>query len=88
MVCPPAQRCGGARPDDGLSLADHEASASSRGDLGTGTRPLCDLLVMNEAHTLAPAGGFTTYTRSTLALSSQARKHGLGLVFATSPRTG
>ncbi|AFM15652.1 putative ATPase [Mycolicibacterium chubuense NBB4] len=48
-----------------------------------GERPLGGLLVMDEAQTLAPAKGFTACTRSTLALSSQARKYGLGLVFAT-----
>jgi len=40
-------------------------------------RPLRGLLVMDEAQTLAPARGFTACTRSTLALSSQARKYGL-----------
>jgi hypothetical protein len=46
-------------------------------------RPLRGLLVMDEAQTLAPAQKFTACTRSTLALSSQARKYGLGLIFAT-----
>ncbi|MDY6999885.1 MAG: DUF87 domain-containing protein [Actinomycetota bacterium] len=48
-----------------------------------GERPLGGLLVMDEAQTLAPSKGFTACKRSTLALSSQARKYGLGLVFAT-----
>ena len=48
-----------------------------------GERPLGGLLVMDEAQTLAPSRGFTACKRSTLALSSQARKYGLGLVFAT-----
>lgn len=48
-----------------------------------GDRPLGGLLVMDEAQTLAPQSGFTACTRSTLALSSQARKYGLGLIFAT-----
>lgn len=48
-----------------------------------GDRPLGGLLVMDEAQNFAPARGFTACTRSTLALSSQARKYGLGLVFAT-----
>lgn len=48
-----------------------------------GERPLGGLLVMDEAQNFAPAKGFTACTRSTLALSSQARKYGLGLVFAT-----
>jgi adenylylsulfate kinase-like enzyme len=53
-----------------------------------GTRPLGGLLVMDEAQTIAPAKGFTACTRSTLALSSQARKYGLGLVFATQAPKG
>ncbi|MCV7281725.1 DUF87 domain-containing protein [Mycolicibacterium flavescens] len=48
-----------------------------------GDRPLGGLLVMDEAQTLAPSKGYTACTRSTLALASQARKYGLGLVFAT-----
>ncbi|MDX1874546.1 DUF87 domain-containing protein [Mycolicibacterium sp. 120266] len=46
-------------------------------------RPLGGLLVMDEAQTLAPAKGVTASLRSTLALASQARKYGLGLIFAT-----
>ena len=53
-----------------------------------GTRPLRGLLVMDEAQTLAPSRGFTSCTRSTVALSSQARKYGLGLVFATQAPKG
>jgi hypothetical protein len=53
-----------------------------------GERPLRGLLVMDEAQTLAPSRGFTACTRSTLALSSQARKYGLGLVFATQAPKG
>ncbi|MGY4653744.1 helicase HerA domain-containing protein [Mycobacterium sp. URHB0021] len=53
-----------------------------------GKRPLRGLLVMDEAQTIAPAKGFTACTRSTLALSSQARKYGLGLVFATQAPKG
>ncbi|GIH06814.1 ATPase [Rhizocola hellebori] len=48
-----------------------------------GDRPLGGLLVMDEAQTLAPSGAMTACTQSTLALASQARKYGLGLVFAT-----
>jgi hypothetical protein len=48
-----------------------------------GDRPLGGLLVMDEAQTLAPSGPMTACTRSTIALASQARKYGLGLVFAT-----
>ena len=53
-----------------------------------GARPLRGLLMMDEAQTIAPAKGFTACTRSTLALSSQARKYGLGLVFATQAPKG
>ncbi|WP_326553322.1 helicase HerA domain-containing protein [Micromonospora sp. NBC_01813] len=48
-----------------------------------GDRPLGGLFVMDEAQTLAPSGALTACTQSTLALASQARKYGLGLVFAT-----
>ncbi|OLF08248.1 helicase HerA domain-containing protein [Actinophytocola xanthii] len=48
-----------------------------------GDRPLGGLLVMDEAQTLAPAVGTTPSTQSTLMLVAQARKYGLGLVFAT-----
>ncbi|MFC7646929.1 hypothetical protein ACFQX6_45110 [Streptosporangium lutulentum] len=48
-----------------------------------GDRPLGGLFVMDEAQTFAPSGAMTACTKSTLALASQARKYGLGLVFAT-----
>ncbi|MDG4763029.1 DUF87 domain-containing protein [Solwaraspora sp. WMMD406] len=48
-----------------------------------GDRPLGGLFVMDEAQTLAPSGAVTACTQSTLTLTSQARKYGLGLVFAT-----
>jgi hypothetical protein len=48
-----------------------------------GDRPLGGLFVMDEAQSLAPSGAMTACTQSTLALASQARKYGLGLVFAT-----
>jgi hypothetical protein len=52
-----------------------------------GERPLGGILVMDEAQNFAPSMGSTPCTQSTLALSPQARKYGLGLVFATqSPR--
>lgn len=52
-----------------------------------GDRPLGGLYVMDEAQTFAPSGRSTPCTYSTIALASQARKYGLGLVFATqSPR--
>lgn len=53
-----------------------------------GDRPLGALFVMDEAQTLAPAGAMTACTGSTLALASQARKYGLGLVFATQSPKG
>lgn len=53
-----------------------------------GGRPLGGLFVMDEAQTLAPSGAMTACTESTLALASQARKYGLGLVFATQAPKG
>jgi hypothetical protein len=53
-----------------------------------GDRPLGGLFVMDEAQTLAPSGAMTACTKSTLALASQARKYGLGLVFATQSPKG
>ena len=41
------------------------------------------LLVMDEAQTIAPSGGSSASTPSSVALAQQARKYGLGLVFAT-----
>ncbi|WP_248960236.1 ATP-binding protein [Sphaerisporangium perillae] len=51
-------------------------------------RPLRGLFVMDEAQTFAPSGSTTACTESTLALASQARKYGLGLVFATQAPKG
>ncbi|MDQ1294699.1 MAG: hypothetical protein QG608_2584 [Actinomycetota bacterium] len=51
-------------------------------------RPLRGLLVMDEAQTYAPSGRSTACSRSTLALAAQARKYGLGLVFATQSPKG
>ncbi|WP_330440981.1 DUF87 domain-containing protein [Micromonospora sp. NBC_00821] len=53
-----------------------------------GDRPLGGLFVMDEAQTLAPSTGTTACTASTIALASQARKYGLGLVFATQAPKG
>jgi hypothetical protein len=53
-----------------------------------GDRPLGGLFVMDEAQTLAPASGKTPCTASSIALASQARKYGLGLVFATQAPKG
>jgi hypothetical protein len=53
-----------------------------------GDRPLGGLFVMDEAQTFAPSGPITPCTNSTLALASQARKYGLGLIFATQAPKG
>ncbi|MGB3769893.1 MAG: DUF87 domain-containing protein [Rhodococcus sp. (in: high G+C Gram-positive bacteria)] len=53
-----------------------------------GDRPLGGLFVMDEAQNYAPSDRFTAATHSTLALASQARKYGLGLVFATQAPKG
>ncbi|KUI35100.1 helicase HerA domain-containing protein [Mycobacterium sp. GA-2829] len=53
-----------------------------------GDRPLGGLLVMDEAQNFVPSVGTTACTHSTVALSSQARKYGLGLVFATQAPRG
>jgi hypothetical protein len=53
-----------------------------------GDRPLLGLLVMDEAQTFAPSGAMTACTQSTLALAAQARKYGLGLIFATQSPKG
>lgn len=50
-------------------------------------RPLTGLYVMDEAQSFVPATSKTEALASALTLASQARKYGLGLVFATqSPR--
>jgi hypothetical protein len=49
---------------------------------------LSGLLVMDEAQNIAPSRGVTACVQSTLALVSQARKYGLGLVFATQAPKG
>ena len=53
-----------------------------------GDRPLGGLFVMDEAQNFAPSDRVTACSRSTLALVSQARKFGLGLVFATQAPKG
>ncbi len=53
-----------------------------------GDRPLGGLFVMDEAQNFAPSTGATACTESTLALASQARKYGLGLIFATQAPKG
>jgi hypothetical protein len=45
--------------------------------------PLRALLVMDEAQDLVPSSGSTACSESTRRLASQARKYGLGLLFAT-----
>ncbi|RBQ17113.1 hypothetical protein DP939_26895 [Spongiactinospora rosea] len=51
-------------------------------------RPLGGLYVMDEAQALVPAAPKTEALASTLTLASQARKYGLGLVFATQAPRG
>ncbi|CAH2601344.1 DUF87 domain-containing protein [Rhodovastum atsumiense] len=46
-------------------------------------RPACGLLVMDEAQTIAPSDRGTPSRAATVALVRQARKYGLGMVFAT-----
>lgn len=46
-------------------------------------RPLTGLLVMDEAQNFAPSQKSTPCKESTVALVAQARKYGLGMVFAT-----
>ncbi|MFC4373412.1 ATP-binding protein [Nocardia halotolerans] len=48
-----------------------------------GDRPLGGLLVLDEAQTFVPSRGSTAATESTLKLATQARKYGLGMVYAT-----
>jgi len=51
-------------------------------------RPLGGLLVMDEAQIFAASTGASLCLSSTLALASQARKYGLGLIFATQAPKG
>ncbi|WP_199041382.1 ATP-binding protein [Glycomyces salinus] len=51
-------------------------------------RPLSAVFVLDEAQTFAPSTGSTVCLDSTLALVSQARKYGLGMVFATQAPKG
>lgn len=51
-------------------------------------RPLNGLLVMDEAQNFVPSRGSTPSSESTLALISQARKYGLGMVLATQQPKG
>jgi hypothetical protein len=53
-----------------------------------GDRPLGGLLVMDEAQDLVPSSGTTACSESTRRLASQARKYGLGLLFATQSPKG
>ncbi|GAB3129363.1 hypothetical protein GCM10027289_11580 [Tsukamurella serpentis] len=53
-----------------------------------GERPLGALLVIDEAQQIAPSGAVKPSSESTLLLASQARKYGLGLVFATQAPKG
>jgi Helicase HerA, central domain len=51
-------------------------------------RPLSGLLVMDEAQEFAPSGRVTACSESTRRLVAQARKYGLGLLFATQAPKG
>lgn len=51
-------------------------------------RPLGGLLVLDEAQTFVPSRGTTASTESTLTLAAQARKYGLGMVYATQAPKG
>jgi len=51
-------------------------------------KPLSGLFVMDEAQTFIPSGRKTPCTESTRNLASQARKYGLGLVYATQAPRG
>lgn len=53
------------------------------GQLPAADRPLAGLVVMDEAHRLAPAGLPTPSTESTLRLAAEAGGQGLGLIFTT-----
>lgn len=53
-----------------------------------GDRPLGGLLVLDEARTFVPSQGSTASTESTLRLAAQARKYGLGMVYATQAPKG
>lgn len=46
-------------------------------------RPLGGLLVLDEAQTFIPSRGTTASSQSTLRMATQARKYGLGMVYAT-----
>ncbi|ADD43619.1 ATP-binding protein [Stackebrandtia nassauensis] len=51
-------------------------------------KPLSGLFIMDEAQTFIPSGRNTPCTESTRNLASQARKYGLGLVYATQAPRG
>lgn len=51
-------------------------------------KPLSGLFIMDEAQTFIPSGKATPCTESTRNLASQARKYGLGLVYATQAPRG
>jgi len=53
-----------------------------------GDRPLGGLLVLDEAQTFVPSRGTTASSQSTLQLAAQARKYGLGMVYATQAPKG
>jgi hypothetical protein len=51
-------------------------------------RPLTGLFVMDEAQNFAPAQRSTPCKGTTIALAAQARKYGLGMIFATQAPKG
>jgi hypothetical protein len=51
-------------------------------------KPLSGLFIMDEAQTFIPSGRSTPCTESTRNLASQARKYGLGLLYATQAPRG
>ncbi|MFF2551762.1 helicase HerA domain-containing protein [Nocardia sp. NPDC058058] len=53
-----------------------------------GDKPLGGLLVLDEAQTFVPAIGRTVSSQSTIQLAAQARKYGLGMVYATQAPKG
>lgn len=53
-----------------------------------GDRPLGGLLVLDEAQTFVPQGRAVVSSQSTLQLAAQARKYGLGMVYATQAPKG
>src|SRR3989440_4273554 len=78
-------------PDGVTGLNDADRIAAGLAQTLTASMvndPLLGLFVMDEAKPLAPSGAMPACTQSTLALAAQARKYGLGLIFATQAPKG